>query len=130
MPPINFASAIAVSLAFLLVARAFWPLIAATITPFAYRMMRGALVVSAALILRANYWDVLPYIVGDEWAHLRDALGGQNISSVFNAMMLWAAYDFLNARLFLIPEEDRDRWHWWNAWHHPSSACLARRKPK
>lgn len=85
----------------------------------------GILTIIAVLILRSGYWDMLQTLLPREnWLAVRDALGGQDFSSVFNLGFLVACYFWLRAKWWLIPEDERDEWSWWNAWRYPPRLSL------
>lgn len=128
MPPINTLSSIAVDVTFILVAIGFWPLLRTRFSDFSYHMMRGVFIFAMIQISRSFYWDVLPWIAGENWPAIRDALGGRLISTLFILPLFFCAYDFLKARWLLIPSYDRDEWRWWNSWQHPSRLCIRWRK--
>lgn len=124
MPPSNFLTAVMAVAAFAAVARAFWPLIWGLDRDWLHYAARGLVILSATVVCRSMYWDVLQFVLGDTWTVVRTALGGQQFSTVFNIGFLAAAYQFLMARLLLIPEDERRHWRWWSAWAHPGTRCL------
>jgi hypothetical protein len=120
---INFVSAVGVVFAFWFVGLAFWKLLPALFTPFASHMMRGVMIVSCVLIARLGYWDIMPVALQGNWDTLRDTLGGKNFSAVFNVPLYVAAYQFLKARWYLIPDDERHMWTWYNSYRHPERHC-------
>lgn len=125
MPPINFTTALIVVVGLMLNLRAFLPLIhRETLGEFGFYMMRGAIAFAVVSILRSGYWDISQYLFGERWLEIRAALGGQQASAVFNVLWFWPIRDFLKARLFLVPEYERDRWRWWTVWAHPGDRCI------
>lgn len=85
----------------------------------------GVVSIVVVLLLRSSYWDILQTVLPREnWLALRDFLGGQEFSSVFNLGLLVPCYFWLRAKWWLIPEEDRDDWRWWNAWRYPPKLTL------
>ncbi|HDZ81275.1 MAG TPA: hypothetical protein ENH56_08515 [Roseobacter sp.] len=126
----NVVTAGVVVVMMLAVARGYWHLIAIERGSWGYYMVRGVLLVAFAAVMRSGYWDFAQFLFGEKWWAVRTALGGQRFSTVFNIPMIFAAYYFLCSRWVLIPEEERHRWHWWNAWMHPRGLCLRlRAKP-
>ncbi len=124
MLPINVFSASLVAAGFFLVLRAFFPMFRSHIGPFGRYLMRGAMGVAVVSLARSGYWDFLQYLLGDNWPMVRAYLGGQAASAAFNLAMLFPISDFLKARWYLIPENERHQWHWWASWAHPNTRCI------
>lgn len=126
----NVVTSAIVILMMLTVAKGYWHLIAVERGSWGYYLVRAVMFGSFAAILRTGYWDLLPFLLGERWEAVRIMLGGPSISTVFNAPLILSAYYILCSRLVLIPEEDRHRWRWWNAWLHPTGLRLRlRSKP-
>ncbi|MCA2013996.1 hypothetical protein LCM17_21075 [Cereibacter sphaeroides] len=109
-----------------LVLRAYWPLTRQPLDGFGRLTINAVIVLTLAKALRSLWWDWARVFLGDHWPAVRDALGGLDVNTFFNLMVAYAAYLFLKARLHAIPEEDRHRWRWWNAWMHPEGSCVGR----
>jgi len=126
MPPINFLVACMVIVAMLAVLKSYLPLITADLTrgKFAFHLTRATALGSAVSIIRLGYWDILQYLSHDHWEVIRESLGGQRFSSLFNVLLLFVARDLLIARLYLIDREERHHWRWWNVAGHPTHMCL------
>ena len=107
-----------------LVMRGYTPLIWHELATWSRCVFIGVLVTMLAMVLRLLYWDFVQSLAGDDWITIRDALGGQRFSSVFNIIFIAGCIVLLQARFLLIPPADRKGWHWYNAWHHPSENCL------
>lgn len=127
MPPVNVISGAIVALGFVVILRAFMPLITKEIDNFGRYLMRGAIGVAAVMVMRLGWWDITQFVAGAHWPEIIEYVGGQRISAVFNLLMFWPIRDFLIARWYLIPEADRRHWRWWNAAFHPHKRCLASR---
>lgn len=76
-----------------------------------------------AIFGRRMVWDILFPIANG------GVTGNLHINIIFNLSACFATYLGLKSRLNLIPEEERDRWKWWNCWIHPS-LCQIRGKSK
>ena len=126
MPPINFITSMVAFLGFVLVLRAFIPLLWGAISPFAYHLLRALILTAVVALLRTGYWDILQFTLGDDWPAVSGFLGGQRVSTVVNVLILLPVYDCLYARYLAIPEAERGRWHWLTAWAHPGGKCLSR----
>ncbi|MGB1390510.1 MAG: hypothetical protein ACPG61_16670 [Paracoccaceae bacterium] len=120
MPPINVLTAIPVAFGFFAVALAFVPFLRRSLGDISFHLIRGALGVAIVFLVRSGYWDFGQYLAGDAWASIRFSFGGQKASALFNLMMLYPIRDFLKARWFLIDVSERDGWHWWNSFTHPT----------
>lgn len=107
-----------------LVWRAYWPLVVSKDEGWGDLVTKGFMILAGVILLRLSYWDGAQFVLGDNWIPVRDALGGQQFSAVFNVPVIWAAYYFLKARWLLIPAEDRRGYHWWNSWAYPPGKCL------
>lgn len=124
MPPINFTTSILAAFGMALVARAFFPLIKGQVSDFAGHMIKGVVIVAIVIFARSLYWDGAQFFLGDQWKAVSAALGGQKFSTVFNLPIFWALYHFMQARLEIIPDDERDEWRWWSAWAHPGDRCV------
>lgn len=109
---INFVTSMVVTLMMLACVRAYWHLFRVERGTWGFYMVRAMVLGSTTAILRTNYWAVTPFFVDDTFAAL------------FNIPLIFAAYYVLCSRLVLIPEDERDRWRWWNAWLHPNGLRL------
>lgn len=76
---------------------------------FARSMALLALVIFA----RRLAWDIIHPVVTGE-------VDQRPLNIAINLVTLVAVYAGLKARLLLIPDNERARWRWWNAWSHPS----------
>ena len=121
---VYFISALILMAGMAAVARGFAPLIRDIDAGFPTHIVSGVTIMVIVLVFRSGYWDITQFIAGDMWPEIYQMLGGQQISSVFNLLMLWAVYHFLRARWFLIPDEERGDWYWFTAWAHPGSNCV------
>lgn len=73
---------------------------------------RSLTLLATAYVLRRMTWDVIvPLFVGSIYY--------EPANIIFNLINLAAVYFGLQARLHLIPEPERSRWHWYSAWMHP-----------
>lgn len=107
-----------------MVARGYVPLLSIKMARWAVWVFVGVIILSLSTFFRQGYWDLAQYVTGARWDDVRAALGGQRISSVFNIGVIVACYAFLKARFLLLPEDEREGWHWWNAWHHPCKTLV------
>ena len=78
--------------------------------------IKGVVLVLMQAILRSGYWDIGQFVAGDHWVRLRDQLGGQDFSTVFNVLRILGAFYLLRGMVQLIPQPHRQRWRWWSAW--------------
>jgi hypothetical protein len=78
------------------------PVLYGNMSEWAKGISLGVLMLMAAFILRAMYWDVTQYIAGDDWLTLKAALGGQEFSSVFNIIAIFACMALLKAKKSLV----------------------------
>lgn len=118
------ATSLAVFFGMFAVARGFLPLVKFG-REFQSCAIKAIVLLSISYILRSGYWDVLQWVLPREnWVVVRDFFGGQNMSSAFNAIVVVAVYYLLSARYYLIPDDERAGWHWWNAFLHPSGSCM------
>jgi hypothetical protein len=128
---VNVVTAIASIFTLGLVCRGFFPVLRYDMEPWVKWVVIGIVIFAMTSALRSSYWDLVQYISGDTWPAVLAATGGQKISSVFNIGLIVSCCALLKARWYLIPEDDRHHWHWWNSWMHPSRLCftgLIRRK--
>lgn len=130
MLPINLITAVLATTGFAMVLWGYAPLVRRELGPMAFHLVRGAIGVAAISLLRLGYWDVTQYITGDAWPVIREMLGGQQVSAVFNLLTLMAIRDFLKARYYAIPVPERHEWHWWSAWLHPNGRTRLKAFPK
>lgn len=73
---------------------------------------RSITLLAMGYVFRRITWDLaVPLFVGSIYYEPADI--------VFNVINLAAVYFGLQARLELIPEHERHRWHWYSAWMHP-----------
>lgn len=124
---LNVVTSGIVALMLLAVAKGYWHLITIERGSWGFYMVRGVVVTAFTVVLRSGYWDFAQFLFGGHWEAVKSALGGQSISAVFNLLMVLAAYYFLCSRWVLIPEDERHRWRWWNAWLHPNGLRLRMR---
>lgn len=79
---------------------------------------------------RMGYWDIFQrFFEPDEWEAIFRATGGQSVNVAWNLCRLWAAYQALLALLYLLPDEVRAEWRWWNVAFFPPWAltrCIIR----
>lgn len=90
---------------------------------WALLILWGGIILGVSLWARGGYWDIGPHAAAENWAAIRDALGGQKFSAVFNIAGIAGAVVLLKARQLMIPRESRHGWYWWNAWLHPRRLC-------
>ena len=93
-------------------------------SPVIRNLSKGVMTVCLTLVARSSYWDVTQRVLGDAWPAVSAALGGQQFSTVFNLGAILAAYFFLRAKWWLIPDEERSEWHWYSAWLYPPRRSL------
>jgi len=120
----SFVTSVIVALMLMAVAKGYWHLITIERGSWGYYMVRGVVLTAFTAVVRSGYWDFAQHLFGESWPAVSAALGGQSISVIFNLPMMLASYYFLCSRWVLIPEGERHRWHWWNAWMHPRGLCL------
>jgi len=79
----------------------------------------GVMAMTAVLLARSGYWDVLQVVSGDHWPTIHAALGGQQFSAVFNLGILIPCYFWLRIKWWLVPEDQRHLYTWLTAWRYP-----------
>jgi len=89
------------------VARAYIPNLLAQMTPPAASLAWGFFFFALGSIGRAVYWSFGRVVLGEQWAGVREALGGLNINMAFEAFLLAGLVLILRARLLAIPENER-----------------------
>lgn len=77
---------------------------------------------SISIFVRRATWDIIDPLVTQTVDH-------RPLNIVYNAVAIAAVYFGLRARLFLIPQNERHKWHWWNSWQHPSICKLRTDRP-
>ena len=74
---------------------------------------------SMALLCTSVFWRRFTWDIWDSIV-VAGRVDQRPLNLLFNLICIAAVYAGLQARLMLIPEAERPRWHWWNAWTHPS----------
>lgn len=98
------------------VALAYWPLVRQS-SGFLKALFLCVTIVAAAIIARSLYWDITQAVLPRPvWEGLRDFFGAQKASSFFNLIFTLGGGFALYARVLLMPDEDRRRWHWYSVW--------------
>ena len=93
-------------------------------------LLRGSFWVTTGIFMRTLYWSVLQP-VGDmyfpeTWYALRAAMGGDDpVNAVFNIVIGYGVFQYLIARYRMIPDGERQYWHWWTAPFYPARKCIA-----
>lgn len=78
---------------------------------------RSMALLALSIFGRRFTWDILvPATVG--------GYDPRPLNIVYNLIAILAVYAGLNARLWLIPEDERGQWHWYSAWLHPSTTRI------
>lgn len=120
---LNEITGVVVCALMFMVGRGYWPIITFLGREWGDYMVRGALLVLTAVVLRIIYWDLARLVIED-WSAFAATMGGVAVNGIFNALVAVACYQFMKGRLLLIPEDDRDGWYWWNAWAYPPKKCF------
>jgi hypothetical protein len=123
MMDLNVMSAMVAAVMLAMVAVGYFPLFWSRLSGWVAWVFLGVVVLSVTTFLRQGYWDLFRFFAGDHWALVRDGLGGQQISTVFNLGVIASCFCFLKGRLYLIPRADRANWTWASAWLHPCYKC-------
>ena len=122
-----FLSSLIVVLMAMASMRFFWPLVRGMERSFEKYMVASVMWMGGATLARTLYWDMLQGVLAREhWIAVRDMLGQQDFSIVFNAAFVVALYYALQAARYLIPEAERPFWPWWRIWSYPAGTCLER----
>lgn len=74
---------------------------------------RSMAFLAMSIFLRRMAWDLIHPIVNGE-------VDQRPLNILVNIMTIVAVYAGLKARLMLIPDDERQDWHWWSAWAHPA----------
>lgn len=123
---LNLGSATVVVFMMIFVLWGYLPLMSLRGREWENYMARGTGLLLLAVTTRMVYWDLTRYFPGMDWVTFRDRLGGIEINIIFNFIVACAVYQYLVGRWLLIPEEDRNNYHWWNSWKYPSNRCAIR----
>lgn len=75
-----------------------------------------------AMFCRSITWDIISPVS-------KGGIDQRYFNVAYNIVSFIAAYAGLKARWHLIPEAERDQWHWYSAWIHPSFWKLRRDRP-
>lgn len=114
---INEITAVMALVLMIMVFIAYLPLVFDAMPRWARWLLFGLLIGASGFILRLLYWDILRMVLmGEQWFAIRDALGGQAFSAVFNSIASVSCIIILHARVLLIERTHRAGWHWWNVW--------------
>tara|TARA_R110000796_G_scaffold68034_9_gene156055 strand:- start:223 stop:615 length:393 start_codon:yes stop_codon:yes gene_type:complete len=120
---INTITAIMAVVLLCMVARGYAPLLSFGLARWVNWVIGGVIIIISTIAIHLIYWDLVQYFSGTRWPDIRDAFGGQAISAIFNVSTMVACVALLQGRKMLIPIDERHKWHWWNAWLHPSRGC-------
>lgn len=127
---VNVITAILFFIMLAMVGRGYVPILFMNLPRWVNWFVAGVLLLSFMSWLRSLYWDVGQALAGDHWLDVREFLGGQEFSTLFNVLGVLSCWALLVARKLLIPEPDQSEWHWWNAWLHPCQKCRFWRRKK
>jgi len=106
--------------------RFFWPLVRGMKGSFEGYMVRSVVWMGGTMFARTFYWDFLQGVLPRAgWVQVRDALGFQEISVLFNVGFIIALFYALQGARQLIPEGERRDWPWWKIWTYPQGPCIA-----
>ena len=84
-------------------------------------LMRAAALWGVAFALRTIWWDQVRLVVGyDQFLEWSAGIGGVEINTAFNLMVILGGYQFCQFLRQTIPAKDRPHWPWFMAPFYPA----------
>jgi len=77
------------------------PITIGNLPPWLKRISIGLVLMMIVIGARSLYWDLVQLAAGEHWTTIFNALGGQEISSVFNLGVIAACVIFVRAKKYL-----------------------------
>ena len=127
---LNFITGLIAAIIMLLLTRGYFMLVwfgdmGRIMTP----LVRGTFLIQLGLLLRLVWWDgvrtLTIYYDPSVWAGISAATGGTEINAIFNTIAIVGGLLTLQARLMLIPDDDRPGWTLFTAVFYPYQKCVS-----